>query len=350
MNVTMNRRTFLIGAAAVAACSRGPRLNVFNWSDYVAPDTIPNFEREFGLRVRYSTYESVPEMLAKVMSGNSGWDVIFPSAEYIQPMRDMGLLAPLRHDLLPNLSALDPQFQKPPWDPNLEWSVPYMHGATGIVYQKSLGWSPGSWSDLWDARLAGKLTMLDDPPEVFAACLKTLGYSLNSSDSAELRAAQQRAIAQKPLVRAYLNAEVRDQLVSGDVGAAQAWAVTAAQAIAAASERSDGVSVSKLAFAFPAEGFPRYADNVAILRESGRMEAAHHFINYLLRPRVAAAIVETTRTATCNGAALEFLPEALRSDPVLYPPPDVLGRGEWFTPQSAAGQRLRDRLWTEIKT
>ncbi len=339
----MRRRTFLMGAAATAAaCSRGPRLNIFNWSDYVAPDTIPNFEREFGLRVRYGTYESDPEMLAKVMSGNSGWDVIFPSADYIQPMRDMGLLGQLRHEWLPNLGNLDAQFQRPPWDPNLEWCVPYMHGATGIVYQKSLGFAPRAWSDLWDARLAGKLTMLDDPPEVFAACLKTLGYSLNSADPGQLKAAQQRAIAQKPLVRAYLNAEVRDQLVAGDVAVAQAWAVTAAQAIAAAPD--------KLAFAFPTEGFPRYADNVAILRESSRTEAAHNFINYLLRPQVAAAIVETTRTAACNGAAQNFLSTALRSDAVLYPPPEILARGEWFAPQSAAGQRLRDRLWTEIKT
>jgi spermidine/putrescine transport system substrate-binding protein len=257
-------------------------------------------------------------------------------------MRDMGLLARLNHDWLPNLSNLDRQFQQPPWDPGLEWSVPYMHGATGIVYQKSLGWPPKAWSDLWDARLTGKLTMLDDPPEVFAACLKTLSYSLNSADPGQLRAAQQRAIAQKPLVRAYLNAEVRDQLVSGDVGAAQAWAVTAAQAIGSAPE--------KLAFSFPSEGFPRYADNVAILRESSRQEAAHHFIAYLLRPQVAAAIVETTRTAACNGAAQQFLPEALRSDPVLFPSAEILARGEWFAPQSAAGQRLRDRLWTEIKT
>ena len=339
----MRRRTFLMGAAATAAaCSRGPRLNIFNWSDYVASDTIANFEREFGLRVQYGTYESIPEMLAKVMSGNSGWDVIFPSAEYIQPMRDMGLLGQLRHEWLPNLGNLDWQFQRPPWDPNLDWCVPYMHGATGITYQKSLGFAPRAWSDLWDARLAGKLTMLDDPPEVFAACLKTLGYSLNSADPGQLRAAQQRAVAQKHLVRAYLNAEVRDQLVAGDVGAAQAWAVTAAQAIAAAPD--------KLAFAFPSEGFPRYADNVAILRESSRPEAAHNFINYLLRPQVAAAIVETTRTAACNGAAQNFLSTALRSDAVLYPPPEILARGEWFAPQSAASQRLRDRLWTEIKT
>ena len=338
----MNRRTFCLGAAGAVACSRGPRLNIFNWSDYVAPDTISNFEREFGLRVRYGTYESIPEMLAKVMSGNSGWDVIFPSAEYIQPMRDMGLLARLHHDWLPNLGNLDKQFQQPPWDPGLEWSIPYMHGATGIVYQTALGWTPKAWEDLWDARLAGKLTMLDDPPEVFAACLKTLGYSLNSADPAQLKAAQQRAIAQKPLVRAYLNAEVRDQLVAGDVAAAQAWAVTAAQAIAAAPD--------KLAFSFPSEGFPRYADNVAILRESSRIESAHRFIDYLLRPQVAAAIVETTHTAACNGAAQAYLPEALRSDPVLYPSADILSSGEWFAPQSASGQRLRDRLWTEIKT
>ena len=338
----MKRRTFLMGGAAIAtACARGPRLNVFNWSDYVAPDTVSNFEREFGIRVHYGTYESIPEMLAKVMSGNSGWDVIFPSAEYIQPMREMGLLARLRHEWLPNLSELDPQFQSPPWDPGLEWSVPYMHGSTGIVYQTNLGWTPRAWSDLWDARLAAKLTMLDDPPEVFAACLKRLGYSLNSEDPAQLKAAELQALSQKPLVRAYLNAEVRDQLVAGDVAAAQAWAVTAAQAIAAAP--------GKLAFAFPAEGFPRYADNVAILRESSRLEAAHHFIAYLLRPRVAASIVETTRTATCNGGAWKLLPEALRSDPVLYPPQEILTRGEWFKPQSAASQRLRDRFWTEIK-
>ena len=338
----MKRRTFLVGAGAMTvACAPGPRLNVFNWSDYVAPDTVSNFEREFGIRIRYGTYESIPEMLAKVMSGNSGWDVVFPSAEYVQPMREMGLLARLRHDWLPNLSELDAQFQAPPWDPGLEWSVPYMHGSTGIVYQANLGWTPRAWADLWDARLAGKLTMLDDPPEVFAACLKTLGYSLNSEDPAQLKAAQQRALAQRPLVRAYLNAEVRDQLVAGDVAAAQAWAVTAAQAIAAAP--------GKLAFAFPTEGFPRYADNIAILRESGRLEAAHRFIAYLLRPRVAAAIVETTRTATCNGGAWKMLPESLRSDPVLYPAPEILARGEWFKPQSAASQRLRDRLWTEIK-
>jgi spermidine/putrescine transport system substrate-binding protein len=337
----MNRRVFLLAAGA-AACHRGPRLNVYNWSDYVAPDTVSNFEHESGVNVRYGTYESNQEMIAKVMSGNSGWDLVFPSADMIHPLREMGLLQPLNHAWLPNLDSLDQAFQTPPWDRELQWSVPYMHGTTGIVYQKKLAKAPQAWADLWDERLRGKITMLDDPQEVLGACLKKIGFSVNSGDPRQLRAAQTQAVAQKPLLRAYLNAEVRDQLVAGDVSAAQAWAVTAGQAIAAA--------LDKLAFALPAEGFARYADTMAILRESRRSELAHRFINYLLRPGVAAAIVRATQTATANAAARKLLPEELRENPVLYPPAEILARGEWFEPVPSLAQRLRDRLWTEIKS
>jgi len=336
----MKRRTLLLAGAA-AACSSGPRLNVYNWSDYIAPDTVPQFEREFGVRVHYGTYESNQEMLAQVMSGNSGWDVVFPSGDFIEPMSALKLLAPLDHALLPNLSALSPEFQRPPWDPELHWAIPYMHGVTGILYQSNLRPAPVSWADLWNARLRGRLTMLDDEPEVLGVCLKKLRYSINSAKHAELLAARQEALAQKPLLRAYLNAEVRDQAAAGDVLAAQAWAVTAAQAIAAAPGR--------LAFAFPSEGFPRFADNIAILRESRRVEAAHHWINYLLRPQVAAGIVMATHTASANQDAMRYLPPLIREDPVLYPTLEVLARGEWFQAQPAASQKLRDRLWTEIK-
>ncbi len=342
----MKRRAFLKRASGAlllpAACSRRPRLNVYNWSDYVAPDTISNFEREFGIEVRYGTYEGVDEMLAKVSSGNSGWDVVFPSSDFLQPMHQMGLLASLRADLLPNLANLAPEFRNPPWDPQLQWCVPYMWGLSGIAYQRSLNPPVTRWLDLWDPRLAGKITMLDDGTEDLAAALKMLGFSVNSSNPTELAEARKRLVTQKRLVRAYLNAEVRDQLVAGDVVAAQTWSVTTAQAIQAAP--------SKLAFAFPEEGFSRYADTVAILRESRRQESAHQFINYLLRPEVSAQIVIAEQTATANAAAHALLPAALRDDPVLYPSAEILARGEWLQPQSAAAQRLRDRLWTEIKS
>ena len=338
----MNRRVFLFGAAALAACARKrPRLNVYNWSNYVAPDTVANFEREFGVEVRYATYESNEEMLAKVLGGNSGWDVVFPTHNRILPMREYGLLASLNHAWLPNLANLEPRFQTPPWDPRLEVCVPYMWGATGIAYNRSVAPAPAAWADLWSTRLKGRMTMLDDPEEVVGACLLKLRLSYNSTAPPDLRRAEREAIAQKPLLRAYLNAEFRDQLVAGDVLVAHSWATTAQQAIDAAPQ---------LAFAYPAEGFPLYGDNAVVLRESRRAELAHKFIDYLLRPPVAAAIVETSRTATANGAAQALLPESLRRNTTLFPTPETLARGQWIGTMPAATQRLRDRIWTEIKS
>src|SRR5690349_17699851 len=120
----MTRRTlFFLGLSGAAGCHRDtrPRLNVWNWSSYVGPETIPNFEREFGVRVRYAVYESNEEMLARVMGGNSGWDIVFPTSYLIEPMRQMGLLSTLDHRKLRNLRHLDAAFQKPAWDPDLRW-------------------------------------------------------------------------------------------------------------------------------------------------------------------------------------------------------------------------------------
>lgn len=340
----MKRRELLVGLGGLAACSRDSRtrLNVFNWSDYIAPETLPSFEREFNVRVRYGLYESGEEMLARVFSGNSGWDVAFPSNSLVPPMREQGLLAPLDHNRLPNLGHLDPMFHAPVWDPKLAWSVPYMWGATGIVYQTSLAQPPRRWADLWSERLRGRLTMLDDPADVFAACLKKIGLSVNATDAGELSRARGEAIRQKPVLRAYLNAEVRDQLVAGDILAAQAWRLTAQQAMDAAPGR--------LAFAYPEEGYPLYADCAVILRESKRVELAHQFLDYLLRPAVAASIAAAMKTATANGSARRLLPPEMRDNRDLYPAAEVLARGEWFAALPAQAQRLRDRLWTEIKS
>jgi spermidine/putrescine transport system substrate-binding protein len=338
----MNRRIFLLGVPGLAGCSRGrPRLNVYNWSNYVAEDTVSNFEKESGVRVRYATYESNEEMLAKVLSGNSGWDVVFPTHNRILPMGQYGLLARINHAWLPNLDRLEPRFRTAPWDPHLEWCVPYMWGATGIAYNRSVQPPPTEWADLWNARLKGRLTMLDDPEEVLGACLLKLRLSYNATSPDDLHRAEKEAIAQKPLLRAYLNAEMRDQLVAGDVLVAHAWATTAQQAIDAAPQ---------ISFAYPAEGFPLYCDNAVVLRESGRAELAHSFINYLLRPPVASAIVQVSRTATCNGAAQALLPEVQRKNITLFPSPETLQRGQWIGTMPLAAQRLRDRLWTEIKS
>jgi len=341
----VKRRNFLLGSltAGSMACRRDrrPRLNVYNWSAYVAPDTISNFEKEFGVRVRYVTYESNEEMLAKVITGNSGWDVVFPTHNRVLPMAGMGLLAPIDHARLRNLGNLEARFQSPSWDPGLRFGVPYMWYGTGIVFNRSVEPRPRAWSDLWNPRLKNRLTMLDDPEDVIGACLKKLGLPFESTDADQLRRAERALIEQKALVRAYLNAEVRDQLVAGDVLVAQLWSTTAAQAMEAA---------ASLDFVFPAEGFPLYADNAVILRESRRRELAHEFIDYLLRPRVSADIAEATKTATANAAGKALLPDAIRTSAALYPPPDVLTRGEWPETLPRAAQSLRDRIWTEVKS
>lgn len=339
----MNRRTFFLGMTGLAGCTRDtrPRLNVYNWSAYVAPETVPAFEAEFGVRVRYATYESNEEMLAKVLTGNSGWDIVFPTHNRLLPMRENKLLAPLRHEWLTGLANLEPRFQAPAWDPGVESGVPYMWNATGILFNKTVSPPPERWADLWEPRLKGRLTMLDDPEDMLGACLKKLGLSFSATDPAELNRAKQEAIAQKPLLRAYLNAEVRDQLVAGDVLVAQLWSTTAAQAIDA---------TPNLAFTYPMEGFPFYCDCAVILRESRRERLAHQFLDYLLRPAVSARIVQFTKTGSANAAARNLLPPALRDSPALYPPPEVVARGEWPKTLPPATQRLRDRIWTEIKS
>jgi spermidine/putrescine-binding protein len=339
----MKRRYFLLGAAGLAACSRDrrPRLNVFNWSDYIAPDTIPKFEAEYGVRVRYGIYESNEEMLARVMGGNSGWDVVFPTDYIVKPMLANDLLAPVHCEELPDIAQLEPRFQKPEWDPELRWSVPYMVIAAGIAYNRKLNPPPRTWADMWDERLRGRMTMLDDPFDVIGACLKKLGLSVNSSDPGELRRAQAEAIRQKPLLRAYLNAEVRDQLVSGDVLAAHMWNTTAQQAMDSSPE---------IGFAYPEEGYAVYPDCAVILRESKRPELAHKFLHFLLRPDIAAANALAARTTTTNAGARKILPPVFRDNLTLYPGPDVIARGEWAKTTEPAAQRLRDRLWTEIKS
>ncbi|HEU5020708.1 MAG TPA: spermidine/putrescine ABC transporter substrate-binding protein [Bryobacteraceae bacterium] len=344
----MKRRVFLMAAGVAASCARDrrPRLNVFNWSSYIDPATIDRFERDFRVRVRYGTYESNEEMLAKAITGNSGWDVVFPTHSRLDPMARNRLLAPLDHRLLPSLGNLGPRFRAPAWDRELRWGVPYMWNGTGIAYNRAQVAMPRTWSALWDPKLTGRITMLDDPEDMIGACLLKLGYPFASTDERQLQAAKAEAIRQKALLRAYLNAEVRDQLVAGDVLAAQLWSTTTAQAIhAGANHAGVNHAGANLGFVYPEDGYPLYCDCASILRESRRYELAHEFLDYLLRPEVAAANARMADTATANGAAQKMLPK----DPVLYPPDEIYARGVWPPALPSAAQRYRDRLWTEIK-
>lgn len=343
----MNRRVFLLAVpGALAGCMRPQgsvrRLNVMNWGDYIGSSTIRDFEHEFQVKVRYGTYENNEELFGKVMGGNSGWDVVFPTQNRVDPMRQLGLLAPLDHARLPALGNLFPRFQKPLWDPSLQWCVPYMWTTSGIAYNAKLYHAapPETWKDLWDERARGKLTMLDDVDDVFGAALAKLGYPYNSANPEHLRLAQREIIAQKRLVRAYISTEARDQMVAGDVLVAQTFATTAQLAI-------DGNA--DVVYRHPKDAFAVYCDCGVILRESKRAELAHEFLNYTLRPDVSAKIAQTIRTATPNEKAFGLLAASEQANGTLYPGAGVLDRAEWPLPLPPEIVRLRDRLWTEVK-
>ena len=343
----ISRRQFLTVSASTVAlggCRRRSargEVNIYCWSDYIAPDTVADFERETGLRVNYETFESEEAMLAKLLAGGAEWDVVFPGNSFVGPMVRRGLLEPLDHGRLSNLGNLEPRFLDPPWDHGIRYSVPYMWGVSGFVYnRRAIGRTLSSWADFWNPALKGKITMLDDPAEVLGACLKKLGYSLNSVSERELEETRAEAIRQKALLRAYINAEVKPQLIAGDVWAAQLWNGDAYQAIA---ENKD------LMYCLPAEGFALYADSAVILAHCRNQEAAYRWINYLLRPEVSAAIAKATMFPTPNARALELLDPGVRENTDLYPPPERLTKAEWFAEIPSEGQLLRDRIWTEIK-
>lgn len=316
------------------------RLNIYNWSDYVAEETIPGFERELGVKVTYDTYESNEELLAKIQAGASGYDIIVPSNYIVEILIAAGQLDPLSQEWLPNLPNLAPRFRSPPYDAGNRYSVPYQWGTSGIAYRSDrVRGKVDAWRVLWYEEHAGKITMLDDMREVIGAALKVLGYSLNSTDEAQLAEAKTLCIEQKRLLKAYVSAAVKPQLIAGDVWLAQLWSGDAFQAMR---------EQPAIRYAIPKEGSAIWADNLCIPRSAPHRRAAHAFIDYVLRPPVAAAISNAVGYGCPNEAARPLIAEPLRSDPALYPPAEILDRLEWIVDLGAA-TRLYDRLWTEIK-
>jgi spermidine/putrescine transport system substrate-binding protein len=310
------------------------RLAIYNWSDYVAEDTIPGFEEEYGVEVTYDTYESNEEMLARLQAGATGYDVVFPTGYVIEAMIASGLLAPIRRDLLSNWGNLSPIFLDPPFDPGNAHSVPYLWGVTGIAWRSDrVDAPPDSWGVFQDSRWDRKMTMLDDSRDVIAAFLKLNGFSLNSVVPDQLEAAKEDAVEAARHIRAFVSAPVKGQLISGDVWIAQLWDGDTRQAAA---------EESAIAFVLPREGSPIYADAMVIPVSAPHKRAAHAFMDYVLRPDVGAAISDATGYGTANAAAKP-------REPKPYPSGAELARLE-FLRDLGEGTRLWDRIWTEIKS
>ncbi|MGH7545392.1 MAG: polyamine ABC transporter substrate-binding protein, partial [Gemmatimonadota bacterium] len=241
---------------------------------------------------------------------------------------------------IPNRSNLAPRFASPPYDPGNAHSVAYQWGTTGIAYRSDrVRDAPTSWATLWDEAYGGKMTMLDDVREVIGIALKRLGYSLNSTDPAQLAEAKALCIEQKRLLKAYISAPVKAQVIAGDVWIAQLWSGDAFQAQA---------EEPAIEYVVPEEGSAIWADNLCIPKSAPHKRAAHAWIDYVLRPEVSAAISRKVRYSSPNAAARDRLPDEMRSNPGMYPPDAVMDRLEWQRDLGEA-TRLWSRIWTEIK-
>jgi spermidine/putrescine-binding protein len=315
-------------------------LNLYIWSNYIAPETVQKFERRHGVRVNVDLYDTNEALLAKIQGGNVAYDLLCPSNYPIQILLAQDALRPLDHSALPNLRHADPALLDRHYDPGNRYSVPYFWGSAGIAYRKSKVGRVDSWGALWDERYAGRVLMLDDAREAIGAALKWKGRSYNTKDPAALAEAKRLLVLQKPLVRTYDSGNFHDVLLSGDVWIAQGWNGQFAKVMAHEPD---------IDYVIPGEGGSLFIDSLVIPKTAPHPELAHAFIDFTLEPEIAAEICTTMRYSSPNRAALALLPPEVRGNAAIFPPPDVMTRLELIEDLGEA-TLLYDRIWTEVKT
>lgn len=331
-------------------------LHVYNWADYIDESILEDFEKEYGVSVVVDIFPSNEEMIAKVKAGSSGYDIVFPSDYAVQQMSSQNLLATLDKSLLPNLAHLDPGLLNKYFDEGNVYSLPYMYGISGIAYNKQaladLGVAePDSWAALFDPaqaeKYAGKFSMLDDERETIGAALKYLGKSLNDTDPASLKQAEELLVAQKPLLAAYNSSDVNRKLAGGEYVIAHCWSGDAMQARNGLGEEFPGNA--DIAFVMPKEGGMIWMDTIAILADSPNAYTAHVFIDYLMRPEIAARNTEYIGFLTPNKDAVPMLSDEIKQ---LYaagfaPSEEMYARLEWAV-RDDSSTTFSD-VWTVVK-
>jgi len=350
--------TMAASSTVPAAAEEEKVLNVFNWSDYVAPDTIENFTKETGIKVNYDVYDSNDILETKLTVGKSGYDVVFPSASpFFARQVKGGLYRKLDLAKIPNAKGVDAKVlgRLATVDPGNAYGLPYMMAGTGVGYIKSkidklLPNAPiGSFAMLFDPKTVKALqscgvTVLDAPEEVLPAALSYTGKNPVSVTTEDLEAAGKTVKAARPSYRYIHSSKYINDLAGGDICVAQGYAGDLFQARKRAQEAKNGVDIGIF---LPKEGTAFNIDVMAIPKDAPHPDNAHKFINYILTPKVVADITAAVGYANAVPASLEFVPAEIRNDPVVFPPDDA----KLYTPSlvTPAYERTRNRLWTSIK-
>ena len=321
--------------------SHGPReLNLYLWSDYLAPGTIRKFEERTGAKVNLDVYDSAEALLSKMLAGNPGYDVICPPTYTLAPLIRAGVLAELDRDRLAHLGGAAPEFVGQIWDPENRYSIPYLWGVTGIASDSRRAPFVDSWNALLDPKWKGKILMLDDAREAIAFGALLLGADPNTKDRAILDRIRRILIDQKPLVRAYDSASFDDAVLSGEVALAQSWSGQIAKIMKEA---------PWVRFTIPKEGAMLFVDNLAIPATAPHAALAHEFLDFVMEPEIAAEICLTTGYSTPSRAGRALLPPDVRENRVMFPDLREMSRLHAFEDVGEAAAR-HDRLWTEVKS
>ncbi len=328
-----------IGAGALAEGT----ITVFNWYDYIDESVISMFEQETGISVKYTNFTTNEEMYAKLSSGAGEYDVIFPSDYIIERMIKEDMLEKLDMALLPNASGVVEWLKTPDYDPEGAYSVPYMWGTVGILYNTTmLEGEIDSWTSIFDAANQKSVFMLDSIRDSLGIALKYLGYSMNTKEPEALEAAKQLLLQQKAdnIVKGYLVDEVKDKMVAGEAPMAVVWSGDALYAM----DQSED-----LAYIVPKEGSNVWVDGMCIPKNAKNKELAQQFINFMCRPDIARMNMEYIYYSTPIQAVIDEMDEAEKSNATLNPPEDVIARCEFFHDISA-DMALYDQIWMEIRS
>ncbi len=319
---------------------------LYTWVEYIDPELKDRFEQECGVQVIETNFDSNETLLATLQAGGGGYDVIVPSDYMVQIMVDEGMLMELDFSLMPNTQNMVAESVYQYFDPEQKYTVPYFFGTSGFAVDTNVIAEPvASWAMMFepDPEWCGKISMLDDQRETLGAALMYLGYSINSTDPAQLEEAKQLLIAQAECVLAYDSQTNDDLIISGETVLGHMWTGDALLAGWPDAGGRDGI-----VYVIPAEGCTIWQDNMAIPVGASSPYTAHIFINFLNQPEVAAQNAEWVGYGTPNEAAKEFIDPEILADESVYPPDDVMARLQWIEDVGDALE-LYDRIWTEFK-
>ena len=353
----------LAGIASAPAAERV--VNFYNWSDYIAPSVLEDFTKQTGIKVRYDTFDSNDTLEAKLLAGNSGYDVVVPTAYFLARQIEAGIFLKLDKAKLPNLVNAWPEItdRLARYDPGNRYAVNYMWGTTGIGYnvkaaRQILGANVpsgellDSWNDVFDPARIAKFAdcgihMLDSSDDIVSAALHDLKLDPNSSDPADLQKAADLLTKIRPYVRKFHSSEYLNGLATGEICLAVGFSGDIKQAQRRAAEAKSSVEVG---YSIPKEGAQLWFDVFAIPRDAPDPDEAHALINYLLKPEVAATNTNFISYANGNLASQKLIDKSILDDPTIYPDAAVMAKLYTISAHDQRTQRLINRLWTRIKT